>query len=297
MIAIVIPYYKLSFFEEALQSLANQTDKRFKVYIGDDDSPENPLDLLKKFKDKFNFLYHRFETNLGGNSLTQQWHRCITLTEKEEWIMILGDDDVLEENTIEEFYKKLPEIKSEGINVIRYATQIFNEKSNTNSEIYYHPTKEKSTDFLFRRSRSSLSEYIFLKEKVLKIGFVDFPLAWYSDVLGVLEFSAFGIVFTINESVIKIRVSSISISGNILYSKKKNNSKFDFYYYLLSHKKHFFSKTQQEELFLNISTCYINDKKRIPFFFKISWLYIKNLSIVGFSRFIRLILFYTFKKK
>jgi hypothetical protein len=40
MLAIIIPYYKLCFFEENLQSLAAQTDKRFKVYIGDDASPE-----------------------------------------------------------------------------------------------------------------------------------------------------------------------------------------------------------------------------------------------------------------
>ena len=42
MLAIIIPYFKLLFFEETLQSLAIQTDKRFKVYIGDDASPEDP---------------------------------------------------------------------------------------------------------------------------------------------------------------------------------------------------------------------------------------------------------------
>ena len=42
MLAIVIPYYKLTFFEATLQSLADQTDKRFMVYIGDDASLESP---------------------------------------------------------------------------------------------------------------------------------------------------------------------------------------------------------------------------------------------------------------
>lgn len=41
MLAIVIPYYKITFFEDTLESLAHQTDKRFKVYIGDDASPKN----------------------------------------------------------------------------------------------------------------------------------------------------------------------------------------------------------------------------------------------------------------
>lgn len=41
MLAIIIPYYKFTFFEATLQSLANQTDQRFKVYIGDDASLED----------------------------------------------------------------------------------------------------------------------------------------------------------------------------------------------------------------------------------------------------------------
>ena len=90
MLAIVIPYYKLTFFEASLQSLDNQTDKRFKVYIGDDTSSENPVNLLEKYKGKFDFVYHRFEENLGGVSLVKQWERCIALSGDEEWVIILG---------------------------------------------------------------------------------------------------------------------------------------------------------------------------------------------------------------
>jgi glycosyltransferase involved in cell wall biosynthesis len=71
MLAIIIPYYKLTFFEATLQSLAHQIDKRFKVYIGDDASPEDPSELLEKYQGKFDFVYHRFDSNLGGISLTQ----------------------------------------------------------------------------------------------------------------------------------------------------------------------------------------------------------------------------------
>ena len=91
MLAIVIPYYKLTFFEATLQSLADQTDKRFMVYIGDDASLESPDDLLEKYQQKFDFEYYRFEENLGGTSLVKQWERCIAMTKDEEWVMILGD--------------------------------------------------------------------------------------------------------------------------------------------------------------------------------------------------------------
>ena len=102
MLAIIIPYYKLTFFEETLNSLFNQTDKRFIVYIGDDASPENPLVLLEKFKGEFEYQYFKFDTNEGGISLVNQWHRCIDLA-NEDWIMILGDDDILSLNLVEAF--------------------------------------------------------------------------------------------------------------------------------------------------------------------------------------------------
>jgi hypothetical protein len=50
-------------FEATLQSLVNQTDQRFHVYIGDDASPENPLPLLEKYRQN-DFSYYRFEENL-----------------------------------------------------------------------------------------------------------------------------------------------------------------------------------------------------------------------------------------
>lgn len=53
MLAIVVPYYKLIFFEETLRSAPNQTDQRFKVYVGDDASPENFSDVLENYKAKF----------------------------------------------------------------------------------------------------------------------------------------------------------------------------------------------------------------------------------------------------
>ena len=115
MLEIVIPYYKGVFFEKTLQSLENQTDKRFKVYIGDDASPENPDLIINQFRGKFDFQYHRFEKNLGGISLVQQWNRCVDLSKEFGWILILGDDDVLDENVVEKFYENLTEERVDEI--------------------------------------------------------------------------------------------------------------------------------------------------------------------------------------
>jgi hypothetical protein len=289
MLAIVIPYYKLTFFEETLKSLADQTDKRFKVYIGDDASLENPLELLEKYKGKFQFKYKRFENNLGGISLVQQWERCIAMVDDEEWIQILGDDDVLGNNVVEEFYKNTPKSTNE-INVIRFLTQKIDEKGLPISIIYKHPEIEKATDFLFRKTRSSLSEYIFRKKQVIDIGFKDFPLAWFSDVLAVLEFSNFKDIFSINNSLVSIRISEFSISGNKTNLTLKSKATFEFYYYLLTIKKDSFTNVQRDDLLLKINKCYINDKRKIFLFLNISKIYISNFLFMGYFSFLKSII-------
>ena len=296
MLAIIIPYYKLTFFEATLDSLAVQTNQNFKVYVGDDASPESPTDLLSKYQGKLNFLYHRFETNLGGISLTQQWERCIALAGNEEWIMILGDDDVLGENVVEAFYYDIEGITRVS-NVIRFASMKIDGDGISISKIYSHPRNEKSIDFIFRDSRSSLSEYVFNKKQILNIGFKDFPLAWFSDVLAVLEFSDFKEVITINEAVVYIRITDLSISGNQNNLKSKAKATFYFYHYLLTKKSGQFVKNQKIELLLKISKCYIYNKKELNYFFKISKIYLINFLFTDYFGFIKSIFFNVFRRK
>ena len=236
MLAIIIPYYKLAFFEATLQSLAKQTDKRFKVYIGDDASPEDCNALLKKFEGSFDFKYHRFETNLGGTSLSKQWERCIAMSSNEEWIMILGDDDWLSDNVVEEFYKNLNSIKNK-YNVIRFATKLFFSNKQEYSNTYHHPVEEKYAETYLKKlkgtTRSSLSENIFKRKMYTKHGFHNYPLAWNSDDRAWYDFSESKPIFTINEAIVYVSVSEGSISGMDTNLEIKNRSQVLFYSYLL----------------------------------------------------------------
>jgi hypothetical protein len=248
MLAIIIPYYKLTFFNDTLKSLANQTDKRFKVYIGDDASIENPEVLINSYRDKFDFVYYRFEENLGSISLTKQWDRCIELSKNEEWIMILGDDDYLEETVVSLWYENhhLFDKKTE---VIRFATKMVVQKNNEISNKFEHPIWEKATDAYLRKfnhlTRSSLSEYIFSKKTFNKYHFYNYPLAWNSDDQAWLDFSDNKSIFTINESVVYVRLSSSNISGKTDNFLLKNNSQILFYKKLIKEKLHYYEHTQR----------------------------------------------------
>ncbi len=249
MLAIIIPYYKLTYFEATLKSLANQSDKRFKVYIGDDASPEDCSALLQKFEGQFDFIYHRFETNLGGTSLTQQWERCIALSDDEEWLLILGDDDVLGENVVEEFYKTKSQLEDEKINVLKFASVLIDEKGKRISSKYTHPIKEKAADAYFKHfigeSRSSLSEYIFRRSSYNQYKFTNFPLAWHADDKAWLDFSQGGILYGCNDAIIQVRLSSENISGKKDNIISKRKARLLFFEDIIQNKWNYFSKEQK----------------------------------------------------
>ena len=51
-LAIIIPAYKSKFLRQTLDSLVNQTNQNFNLYIGDDNSPFNIKEIVDDYKDK-----------------------------------------------------------------------------------------------------------------------------------------------------------------------------------------------------------------------------------------------------
>lgn len=292
MLAIIIPFYKLTFFEATLQSLAHQSDKRFKVYIGDDASPEDCSVLLQQFQGQIDFKYHRFDANLGAISLTQQWERCIALSNDEQWLMILGDDDVLDDNCVASFYANEVEIKENKSNVIRYACKVINAQGNVFLGPYFHPKLELASDFYCRKvknlTRSSLSEYIFKKEVFNQYKFVNYPLAWHSDDKAWLDFSENKPIYTINEAIVYVRFSEINISGRQDNITQKLTATFQFYGDILSDKKNVFTSKQVLTILMSYEVI-IKKNRKLNFN---EWIflfrnYFFNFKLIPFLKFIR----------
>lgn len=287
MLSIIIPYYKISFFKETLQSLASQSCKDFTVFIGDDCSKNSPIELLENYKDSFKFKYTRFESNIGSIDLVKQWSRCIELDDtNNEWVMILGDDDVLDSDFVSTFYNHQNQFEAES-NVVRFSTIKIDKNGTIISEKYENPNIENAVDFLFRETRSSLSEYVFRKKNLLNTGFKNFPLAWHSDVLAVLEVADFNKIYSINEAVVKIRISDESISGSSTNMSKKLDATFQFYYYLLNFKSDFFTEDQRQILLHKLKNSYFHRKKSSGNFIKISVLYLKYFSMSEYLNFLK----------
>ena len=93
-VAIIIPAYKQRFLNETLASIAKQTCNDFKVYIGDDASPEDLHPIVSAYEGKMDLLYHRFEENMGRTDLVGHWERCMALSD-EPLIWLFSDDDMM----------------------------------------------------------------------------------------------------------------------------------------------------------------------------------------------------------
>ena len=215
-LAILIPYYKIDFFEEIIASVARQTDKRFTLYIGNDASTNDPLPIIQKYFKEENYHYYNYTENLGGQNLALQWERILEKV-KEEWFQILGDDDMISENFVEEFYRNIEEVEKEKINVIKVSQVWIDENNvrlnNATSLDYIINAKEQFLIEYKHKFRASLSEHIFNKKKFDKYGFKKFPLAWHSDNLAVYETSDFNKIYFFQNSLVMVRMSEVNISN------------------------------------------------------------------------------------
>lgn len=290
MLAIVIPYYNIEFFEQTLKSLVSQSDKNFQVYIGNDASDDDPKSILKSFDGQIDYEYKVFSNNLGSTSLASQWHRCLEMLNDEKWVIVLGDDDVLGNNVVESFYDSLNLIKDRQIKVVRYASQIIDGSGDKISSVYTHPVIESSEAFLERKmkggTRSSLSEYCFERDQLFKIKFKDFPLAWYSDLLAVLEVSEFKNIYTINEAVVYFRWSGKNITSRIDNHISKNEATFSFYLYVIKKYDDHINQELLDLLHNGLEKTFLDHKKRWSRWLIFTTYYIRKAYFARFSNFL-----------
>ncbi len=236
MLTIIIPYYKISFFKETLQSLERQTCKNFKLFIGNDASPENPENLIKETLKTTAFNYKEYTENFGFQNLVKQWERCIQDCGITEWFQILGDDDVISENFVKEFYNNIEVIDSERSNVIKYSQRWIDESGKPFKEYSVQPkllsALENWKEKYIKGQRSSLSEHIFRKSAYEKVKFRHFPLAWGTDDLAVFEISGTAPVYFISDAKVEVRISSQSISGSgeLYLEKQRHAISFETYF-------------------------------------------------------------------
>lgn len=222
-LAIIIPAYKDTFLRQALDSIAAQTCHDFTLYIGDDCSPYDIGTIVNEYKDRINLVYKRFSTNLGGKDLVAQWERCIDMSQKEPYIWLFSDDDIMEEKCVEDFFILCEEIRDNYL--VHFNVGVIDEfNDGVQSLQRQYPQKLSAKDYLDEKLQlngkkglnSFVVEFVFPRSLYNKCGkFQNFDLAWGADFITWLKFAGESKgIYTINsaETHVLWRKSSQNIS-------------------------------------------------------------------------------------
>lgn len=238
-LAIVIPVYKIIFFDQALASIAKQTCKDFTLYIGNDASPSDIKSIVDLYQDQISIKYTEFKDNIGGTDLVSHWERCINLAGEEEWIWLFSDDDIMEPTCVADFLKtveKYPDFDLFHFNILK-----IDELNNITDKFFPYPEIYSIENFLIGRLkgevRSCVVEYIFRKSHFIDINrFHNLDLAWGSDDATWIKLGRNKGIRTIEHSTVYWRESRFNISPNETEGllKRKLDAQIHFARWVLS---------------------------------------------------------------
>jgi glycosyltransferase involved in cell wall biosynthesis len=215
-VTVLVPAFKVKYLTALLESLCAQTDGDFLVLLCDDASPEPIEAVFNRFEDKLKIRYLRFENNLGGKDLANHFNRCVSHVDT-EWIIMPGDDDILDPRCIEQLRQAVIDTKGRHA---AYRATLRGIDANGFQRYLHHPKHlENPTEGILALLEGdycgTIIEYLFSKSRLAAIGgFVPFPLGWYSDTASWIALAGEGGIAAVDGAIANHRISDISISND-----------------------------------------------------------------------------------
>lgn len=218
-LAVVIPFYKLTFFADLLSALAAQTDQDFVVYVGNDASVSEAEDICAQFRDRLDIRYHMFMDRLGDRDLAGQWNRCIERVEQADWIWVIPDDDLPSPDCVLEIRQAVRKADNVAADVVHIPCTVVNADGDVLAERWDWPEIMPAGTFFLRQTRESmltltLANIVYRADRLhAEGGFISFPKAWGSDHATMLAVAGEHPVVTVPRALLKFRMSSENISA------------------------------------------------------------------------------------
>lgn len=216
--SITVPAYKSAFLKEAIDSCLNQTYEDYELIIVNDASPEDLESIVRSYLMDNRVHYYRNEKNCGAERVVDNWNSCLDYCTG-EWVICMGDDDVLMPNCLEE-YARLMELYPD-VDIMHARVRQIDENGGTIRILQERQEYESAYSFIVGRL-SGRSQYIgdfCLRTERLRAegGYFDLPFAWGSDDVTSFICATPGGVANVNIPTFCYRKSkySISSSGNL----------------------------------------------------------------------------------
>lgn len=180
--SVTIPAYKAKYLSEAIESVLSQTYNNFELIIVDDNSPENLKAIVDRFTDS-RILYYRNLKNCGAINVVDNWNICLSYC-KGDYVICMGDDDVLKQNCLEE-YKKLINLYPQ-VEIFHALTEIIDENGKIKRMQESRPEIETVGSMLYHQfvyhRTQFIGDFCFSVKALRNVGgYYKLPLAYSSD--------------------------------------------------------------------------------------------------------------------
>ncbi len=218
-IGVIVPFYKIDYFENLLNALSDQTDSMFTVFIGNDASDPAAEDLCIKFREVLDIKYHFFCNRMGHIDLAKQWNRCVFLAGDVDWIWVVPDDDLPSPECIAEIRASAIVADEVCANVIHIPCITIDGRGDRRGARDEWPAVINSAEFYLRQIRGdasgmSLANAVYRRSAFDAAGqFMSLPKGWGSDHATTLAVAAGGPIVTVPRAWLGFRMSGHNISS------------------------------------------------------------------------------------
>ena len=180
--SIGIPVYKATFLKECIDSVLAQTYSDYELIIVNDDSPEDIDCIVNSYSDS-RIHYYKNEINFGAENVVENWNKCLSYAIG-EYFILMGDDDKMSSNYLEEFIQLINKYPKLGVYHCR--SMIIDENSNFVTLTETRPEIESVYENIWQRFQGGrvhfISDFVYHTELLKKNGgYYKIPLAWASD--------------------------------------------------------------------------------------------------------------------
>lgn len=180
--SVAIPAYKAKFLKECINSVLQQSFQDFELIIVNDNSPENIYNIVAEFNDE-RIRYYENKVNKGAENVVDNWNICLSYAVG-DFFVLLGDDDVLMPNYLEEFDALT--IKFFDKNIFHCRSYIIDENSAVVGFTPSWPEEESVYENMWHRLTKLrlqyVSDFVYRRDVLVKFGgFYKMPMAWASD--------------------------------------------------------------------------------------------------------------------
>lgn len=214
--SIAIPAYKSKFLAKAIESCLRQTYANFELIVVDDCSPEKLEDIVSLYDDS-RIRFFRNSQNCGAECVVDNWNICLSYC-CGEWIICMGDDDMLMPNCLEKYAEAIDKYPS--LDEFHARTRLIDENDLLLKILPDRADCESAYANIIHRMEGRqqyIGDFCYRIRRLREIGgFYKLPFAWGSDDITAYMCGCPNGVGNINEPTFCYRVNryTISNSGN-----------------------------------------------------------------------------------